>query len=121
MSELGPYQPRPSLLMKLLTILMLYEEHVTTDGNKYDRERAEKLRADPEVKEWLRIMGAELVLKEYDLQKLEHFSPPYRAGFDRGYNGPDMVNCAAEWFDTEESRKEWELGKKAGQDARSRH
>lgn len=39
----------------------------------------------------------------------------YKAGFDSGYNEPNMVNCHFSYFSTKEKTKRWEEGSKEGE------
>lgn len=42
----------------------------------------------------------------------------YRLGYDCGYNGSTLTNCSFSIFSTSENTKEWERGKKEGEESK---
>lgn len=44
--------------------------------------------------------------------------PPWNNGFDAGLNGPNKTNCHFSNFQTEQDRKDWEEGNRAGKKAK---
>lgn len=40
----------------------------------------------------------------------------YRLGYDCGLNGPNLTNCSHLIFSTPENTREWERGKKEGEE-----
>ena len=42
----------------------------------------------------------------------------YRLGYDCGYNGPNLTNSSYTIFSAPENTKEWERGKKEGEEVK---
>ncbi len=47
-----PLKPSPQLLIALGSLIVHYEEFVSTDGHPYDKAAIDSLRNQPDVKEW---------------------------------------------------------------------
>lgn len=54
--ERYPLQPSATLLTKLGSIVVHYEEFLSPTGHPFDKSTAEELRRDPEVDAWFRDM-----------------------------------------------------------------
>lgn len=119
MSTQDPVKPSPSLITKVASLLVLYEEHVTSDGMTYDRKLASLLRRDLEVVEWLRGMEERGILP-VPVNLWAGRSLAYKAGYNRGLHGPDMINCDSEHFTTEQSTRDWHDGKEDGKKDREK-
>lgn len=58
-------------------------------------------------------MDLSRILKAFE--KPASFRDSYSAGYDCGMYGPSSKNCDFRWFNSPESTKEWERGKKDGE------
>lgn len=58
-----PLKPSRTLLCKLGSIVVHYDESVSAKGHFFDVEVLRSLLADPEVKQWIKDMGVYLPVK----------------------------------------------------------
>jgi hypothetical protein len=58
-----PLEPSVALLAKLGSIVVHFEELLSSKGHAFDKHALNTLLADPEVKQWLKQMGGYLPVK----------------------------------------------------------
>jgi hypothetical protein len=63
---MNPTKPKLSLLVKLGSIAVHCEELLSPGGHAFDKTALDGLLNDPEVKEWIKAMGAFMPVKRED-------------------------------------------------------
>jgi hypothetical protein len=63
MGKVDPLKPSLSLLVKLGSAVVHIEEFLSPQGHEFDKHALDTLLHDPEVKTWLKQMGAFLPVK----------------------------------------------------------